>query len=267
MSELRVVLLLACAASSACMTQVPETRALPPVEEEVLLPPTSAGSSVLRMHFDRAGDGLDGHLEWATTCRRALVVHPRWETRSYTVPNRAAAVAAGMGAVGIGSAGAMVLAHRDDFSDERSCYVDSEGEEQCASPREQATAGGVGLVGTAVALAAASVVTLASKPGVSSVELSDGPALPPRILEDGVACGEGPVAKLAVTLYRDGERIAEATTDEHGDVRFAGAERVGGSMTLKAEWVPLGYRMLRRGQDLGGVRVETEPAGPTPPRW
>jgi hypothetical protein len=267
MSKLRVVLFFACAASSACMTQVPEARALPPVEEEVLLPPALAGASVLRMQFGRAGDVLDGHIEWAATCRRALVVHPRWETRSYTVPNRAAAVAAGMGAVGAGSAGAILLAHRDDFSDERSCYVDSEGEEQCSSPREQATVGGVGLVGTAVALAAASIVTLASKPSIASIELSDGPALPPRILEEGVAWGEGPVAKLGLALYRDGERIAEATTDEHGDVGFAGAGLAGGNMTVKAEWVPLGNRMLRRGQDLGAVHVETEPAGPRPPLW
>jgi hypothetical protein len=249
------------------MTQVPETRALPPVEEEVLLPPALAGSSVLRTHFDRSEEVLGGHVEWAATCRRALVTHPRWETTQRTVPNRPAAVAAGMGAVGAGSAGALLLTHREEFSDERTCDVDCEGNEQCSSPREQATVGGVGLVGAAVALAAASVVTLASKPRVSSIEISDGPALPPRLLEDGVACGEGPVAELGLALYRGGERIAQATTDEHGDVGFAVAASVGGSLTLKAERVPLAYRTIRPGQPLGEVRAEAEPAGPRPPLW
>jgi len=257
-----VVVCLACAASFGCMQTIAETRSLPPSQETVLLPPAPGGGSALRLRFEREGDFIGGHVTWAATCRRALVAYPRSETRTRSVPNGPGAFAAGMAGVGAGTAGTLLLAHRDEFSAKQTCDVDCEGNETCSSPREDATAGGLALVGTGIALATASIVTLASKPTTTSIDVTRGPALPPRILEDGVACGDGAVAGLGLALYRENERVAAATTDEEGAVGFSVPGWSGEPLSLKVERVPSGSRTLARGQSLGNLHPHAKPPVP-----
>ena len=244
----------ACALCSGCLTNVPETRSLPPVDEEVLLAPAPGAGSSLTVRLERDGDFIVADLEWAATCRRALVTYPRTETVTRSVPNGPAAVAAGMGAVGTGTVGSLLLTHTDEFSDKETCHLDDEGNETCSSPRENATFGGLALVGTSIALATASIVTLASEPTTTSVDVTRGPPLPARILESGVACGEGPVAGLVLAVYRGHERIAVATTNEQGKVGFTVPAWAGEVLTLKAERVPPGSRTVVVGQTLAMVR-------------
>ncbi len=263
MWESKLVVCLACVASAGCMETIGETRSLPPVQEVVLLPPAPHGGGALRAFFERDADFIGGRLEWAATCRRALLVHPRSETVTRSVPSTEHALAAGMGAVGTGSAGALLLANRNDFSDEKTCSVDSQGTEACSSPRGSATVGGALLVSTGIALATASIVTLASRPSTNSVEVTREPDLPPRILESNVPCGEGPIAGLRLGVYLGDERIAVVSTDEQGEVGFTVPAWAGDALTLKAEHVPLGIRMITRGQTLGTVRpVERSPGSP-----
>jgi len=259
-----VVVCLTCVASAGCMETVPETRSLPPIQDHVLLPPAPGQGEALRLVFERDGDFVGGRLEWAATCRRAVIVHPRSETVTRSVPSGPGALAAGMGAVGAGTAGTLLLTHRDEFSDKQTCEVDCEGNETCSSPRQEATAGGLGLVATGIALATASIVTLASTPTTTSVERTYGPDLPPRIVAEGVPCGEGPVAGLGLGVYRGDERIAAVTTDEQGEVGFTVPAWAGEALTLKAEHVPLGIHTLTRGQTLGTVRPVDKPPAAAP---
>jgi hypothetical protein len=167
-----------------------------------------------------------------------------------------------MGAVGAGSAGSLLLANRNDFSDQKTCDVDSEGNESCSSPRQGATVGGALLVGTGIALATASIVTLASRAETTSVEVTREPDLPPRILENNVPCGEGPIAGLRLGVYLGDERIAVVSTDEQGEVGFTVPAWAGDALTLKALHVPLGIRTIVQGQTLGTVRPVEKSPGP-----
>ncbi|HEV8551211.1 MAG TPA: hypothetical protein VGQ57_19320 [Polyangiaceae bacterium] len=247
-------LLMAGLGSTACVENYPESQALPPVEQVALVAPHS-GESPLSADVQVEGSIARGHVEWAATCRRAVLLVPRKRVVEIRKPNRPAGVAAGMGAIGAGTASGVLYSHLNDYSDERTCTTDDAGEESCSSPRGNATGGVVLLAGAAIALAAASLVTLSTSSTRAEGEVKEGPPGPPRIVESGVACGEGPVAELGIALYRGGERVAVSTTNADGDIAWSLPRGLRGEVTLVADDVPADFRVVTRGSSLGRLQI------------
>jgi len=249
------VLVLEGLATLSCMETLPSTTALPPVHEELLLRPAN-GDSPLRAEFTVANGVARGHVDWARNCRRVAVVRPREQEVVETRPSYEAAAGAGIGALGAAAMGAGLLSNLDQFSTKESCHLDDDGNESCSSPRSQATAGGVMLVGTALALAAASLVTVASPSTTEWGEVHTGEARRGRVLDAQAPCGTGAVVGVGLSLYLAEERIARSATDDHGDVVFGIPSRVTGTLTLAVDSTPREYKALEPGQAVGTLRVE-----------
>jgi hypothetical protein len=152
-----------------------------------------------------------------------------------------------------------LLQHLDDFSTEKTCDLNDDGTESCSSPRDDATVGGVLLVGTAIALAAASVVTVASKPTTTEGDLHTSPARESRVLAESTACGDGAVAGVGLSLYLAGQRVAASVTDARGDVAFHVPDWVTGPLTLMVDSVPPKPTTILPGQAIGTVRIDPAP--------
>lgn len=253
----RSVSLLAGLVTLSCMETLPSTIALPPTHEVAVLRAAN-GASPLRTEFVVTHGIARGHLAWADNCRRVELVRPREQEIVTTTPSYEAATAAGMGALGTGVLGTALLNNLDQFSTKEKCSLDDDGNESCSSPRDDATAGGVLLVGTALALTAASLVTVASPSSTTYGDVHTGDARRHRVLAERENCGEGSVAGVALSLYLAEERIATSATDEHGDIAFAIPSSVTGTLTLAVDSVPSKYRTLSPGQVVGAVRVEPE---------
>ena len=254
----RWILVLEGLSTLACMETLPSTRALPPMHEMVLLRAAN-GDSPLRTEFLVTPGVARGHVDWADNCRRVELVRPREQDVETTQPSYAAVPATAIGALGTGSLGAALLSNRDQFSDEETCTPSDDGTtESCSSPRAEATVGGALLVGTALALTAASIVTVASPTTTTYGDVHTGDARQHRVLTEREACGQGAVAGVGLSLYLAQERVAATATDEHGDVTFGIPRGVTGTLTLAVDSAPLKYGTLRPGQAVGVVRVEPE---------
>jgi hypothetical protein len=237
------------------METLPSTTELPPVREEVLLR-SPTGDSPLRTAFQVESGVVRGHLEWATNCRRVLLVRAREQDIEETNPSYGAGVAAGIGAIGAAAGGVALLNNLDDFSTTESCHIDDEGKQSCSSPREDATAGGVMLVATAIALTAASIATVSSTSSTTYGEVRTGEVRERHVLAENVACGAGAVAGVALSLYLAEERMAASVTDEHGNVAFSLPTRVTGTLTLRIDSAPRRYGIVQPGQGVGTLRIE-----------
>jgi hypothetical protein len=164
-------------------------------------------------------------------------------------------VAAGIGAVGTGAASAALFAHLDAFSTDETCDTDANGDTSCSSPREGAAALGAVLAGTAVALTATSIATLAAKKSVrSDQEITAAPGAP-RVIASNVTCGTGPLEGLGVAVYRAQERVAASTTDGEGNVTLRLPEWLSGPVTVVADSVPWSYSLVGQNEVLARLNV------------
>jgi len=245
-------------AALSCMETVASTEALSPLSETMLLR-SPRGEAPLEAKLELEDGVARGHVEWARTCRRVVLVRERTQEVERRKPSYPAAAMAGVIAVGAGAGGITLLDNLDDFSSEVTCDTDHEGKESCSSPREDAAVGGVLLVGTAIALAAASVVTVASKPMIveGGVHMSDPRAS--RVLAENAPCGDGAVAGVGLSLYLAQERVAASVTDANGDVAFSVPDWVSGPLTLVVDSVPPMPTTILPGQAVGTVRIEPAP--------
>lgn len=253
--------LLGLAALGCMQNRVAATPLSPLVEERVMRSPddTSAVSS----SFTVEGTLVRGHLAWARTCRRVSVVRERTRRVTRREPNREGALVAGVGGLIIGTTGGALATHLDQFSDEERCELDADGNEQCSSPRGEATLGSGLLIGTAAALVVGSFVTLASKPRVAGSEVSVGPPGTPRTLASGVPCGQGSLPGLGVSAYRAEERVAASATDADGNVTLRVPENVTGPLTLVVDSVPPRYALIVPGQALAELTLAPDTAAPS----
>lgn len=242
----------------SCMATVSSTEALPPLSDEVLLR-APGGDSPLHSEFEVDNGIARGHVEWTQTCRRVVLVRERSQDIERRKPVYPAAAMAGFGAVGAGAGGVALLDNLDDFSTTESCHLDSDGNESCSSPRGDATAGGVMLVGTAIALAAAGVVTAISKPTTTQGDVHTGPTRESRVLAEHALCGDGAVAGVGLSLYLAEQRVAASVTDARGDVAFRVPDWVTGPLTLVVDSVPPKPTTILPGQAVGTVRIDPAP--------
>jgi hypothetical protein len=232
-----------------------EIRALPPVERQALVPPAEPASPVsIDLAFE---DGVArGHVGWAASCRRVVLMHERSQKVVRRKPAYVAIAPAAILGVGAGVAGGMLLDGRDKYSNEVQCEEDPDGELDCSSPRGQATGGGLLLVGSAIALATTAVVTAASRSSSEFRGVDVGPTRQARVLAEGVPCGEGAVARLGVALYRADERVAASSTDDHGYVAFNVPAWLTGPVALVADSAYSRYGLITPGRRLGEIVLE-----------
>lgn len=242
----------------SCIETTASTEALPPLGETVLLRPPG-GDSPLDTKLEVDHGIARGHVEWARTCRRVVLVRARTQDVEHRKPSYPLAAMAGSTAVGAGAGGTALLDHLDDFSDEVTCDVDYEGRKSCSSPRADATFGGVLLVGTAIALAAASIVTVASKPATIEGDVHTTEPRASRVLAENAPCGDGAVAGVGLSLYLAQERVAAPVTDARGDVAFSVPDWVTVPLTLVVDSVPPKPTTILPGQVVGTVRIEPAP--------
>jgi hypothetical protein len=229
---------------------------LPPLRQEVLL--TSAqNDSALTSAFDldTATRIVHGHVAWAATCRRAVVMQSRSGEVTQALPSRGAAVVAGMGGLGTAVASGALLSHLDDISDQQTCSTDDDGQSSCSSPRGDAAAFGLLLAGTAVALTATSIATLNAKRKVLAAHEVRGDPSAPAVVEADVACGTGAIEGLGVSVYRADERVVASTTDANGDVALQLPAWLSGPITVVADSVPWRYSLVGQNEVLAMIAV------------
>jgi hypothetical protein len=253
-----LIVVLGSVGALSCIETTASTEALAPLSETTLLR-SPGGESPLETELEVEDGIVRGHVEWAPTCRRVVQVRERSRGVEQRKPSYPAAAMAGGLAVGVGTGGLTLLDHLDDFSAEVTCDSDENGEESCSSPRETAAVGGVLLVGTAIALAAASVVTVASKPTTVAGDVRTSEPQASRVIAENAPCGDGAVAGIGLSLYLAQERVAASVTDAGGDVAFIVPDWVTGPLTLVVDSVPPGPTTILPGQVVGTVRVEPAP--------
>ena len=232
-----------------------EIRALPPISRQALIPPEEPTSPVsIDLAFE---DGVaHGHLGWAASCRRVVLVEERSQKVVRKKPAYVAIAPSAIVGVGAGVAGGMLLDRSDEYSDEVTCEEDPDGELDCSSPRGEATGWGLILVGSAIALTTVAVVTAASRSSSEFRGVDVGPTRRVRVLAEGVPCGEGPVAWLGVALYRADERVAASTTDDDGYVAFNVPAWLTGPVALVADSSSTPYGLIAPGRRLGEIVLE-----------
>jgi hypothetical protein len=231
-----------------------------PIEETVLLS-SEDGYAPLAATFTRDERRITGHLAWSRTCRHALVSRGRSVETITRKPVPAAGAAAGVGAVALGAAGGGLLSHLDVYSDQESCSVDNDGDQQCSSPRGNATFVGVLLATTAVALAATSLATFASKRSTTTGDETLGPPGRPHVVENGVECGHGVPSDIGLSIYSGNERVLGAVSDENGDVRFILPEWLSGIVDVVVDTEPPGEPLVHKGDIVGRLQVPAPRVG------
>lgn len=224
---------------------------LPPYEARSLERRAPSASAVVA-EFRSDGRTVSGHLEAARSCRIVVLQTERHERVQSRKPYRAAGALAFVGAAMTGAAGVVLLSRIDTFPG-GSC--DDNG---CNSPRGDAAAGALLLVGTSVALAATGIATFGTRETRATEELPSSPPRPSRTLEPSVPCGAGPVAGLGVSLWRFDERLAATSTDAQGYVTLAVPAGVSGALRVVADSVPAAHPLVMPGETLAWVHVDPE---------
>ena len=226
-----------------------------PVMRQAVVPPEEPASLVA---VDLAiEDGVaSGHLGWASSCRRVVLIHERGQKVVRRKPDYEAAVLAGITGIAAGVAGGALLDRRDEFSPEVTCEEDCDGNIACSSPRDDVTGWGISLVGSAIALTTAAIVTATSRSSAKFSSVDVGSTRQTRVLAEGVPCGEGPIAWLGVALYRADERVATSTSDGDGNVAFNVPAGLTGPVRLVADSDSTRYGLIAPGQQLGQIVLE-----------
>jgi hypothetical protein len=240
--------------ASACMRTNTELQTLPPFAREAVVAGDET-ASVIAMDLALEDGVARGHLRWASSCRRVVLVHERAQEVTRKKPDYGAAVLSGVFGIGAGVLGGLLLSRSNEFSDEVTCEESDEGTEECSSPRDTAIGLGITLAGGGIALTTSAVVTAAT-PQSRAYRDVDEATREERVLAENVSCGNGPVAWLEVALYGEGERLAASTTDADGNVAFDVPRELTGTVSLVANGMFSRYGVIEPGQKLAEVVLE-----------
>jgi hypothetical protein len=215
---------------------------------------TSPDASAVVAAFQSNERRVSGHVEATRSCRVVVLRTERHERVHTRRPHHAAGTLASIGAAMSGLAGGVLLSQLDIFTNRAHCDPDG-----CSSPRGDAAAGGLLLVGAAVALGATGIATFGSREVRWAEAVASSPPRRTRTLESSVPCGQGPVSGLGVSLWRFDERLAATTTDAQGDAVLSVPRGISGTLRVVADSVPAAHPLVMPGETLSWVEVEPEP--------
>jgi hypothetical protein len=241
--------------ASGCMTTHTDELRVRGAESRRVIAPDER-DSVVEGEFSYEAGVAQGSVRWSSRCREALMQSESIEVWHTKTPMYGAAVGALVAGVALGVGSGALLSSAPNYSDQpSSCSVDDSGHESCSSPRDIAI--GLGIAGTIVSIIAlsAGVGTFATK-----TERTQGETLPQgervvSITRRGVACGEGPVAGLGVSVFRADERVSASVTNSAGQVAFAVPPHVSGELTVVVDSVPPPLSRVREGDVVGTFSV------------
>jgi hypothetical protein len=255
--------LVVCLISSGCMSETTRYVTRGVGQQELVIEPAGAQPSIMGDFTVESGT-VRGHVGWTYDCRKAIVATQETQVINVKKPEKEAGFAAAVIGVGVGALSVGLLSSLDQFSDVQTCSIDSDGQNQCSSPRTNAAVVGVLGLATSAGLFGTGLVTLGASPTASVVATEAAPPVVSRVVQENVACGTEPIAGLGLVLMHDGSRVAASTTNAAGEVAFAVPPGLSGGFIVRIDAVPAPYDRVRVGDVVGTVQVKApvEPAAP-----
>jgi hypothetical protein len=196
----------------------------------------------------------------------ALVARESRETIRHQKPNYGTGTTALVTGAIASTISIATLSSLDSWSSARSCSEDSNGKEQCSSPRGNATA--VGVVGllAGAALITTGIVTVASREKSERIASMETPPVVTQLIRGGVPCGEGTAAGFGLVLKRGETVLAQTTTNANGEFAAVVPSNVFGTVTLYVDRVPTSNCLVRLGTGVANYDIPASPSEPAPPK-
>lgn len=215
--------------------------------------------------FSAEAGVVRGHVAWQSTCNAVEFDLVRDETVRTKTPVRGAGLGAVVGGLLVAGLSVYILTIADEQSTSTSgCTQDEIDRDDCTTPREAALGAGIlGLIG-GLTLSGVGVYVLGSDPEETVVPQGAPYRAGTRTVAAGVACGEGGVAELPVSLRLASQRVARSALNEAGDVAFAVPPGLTGELQVVVDDAPSPFGTRLKPGDLLGKLQVGPPATPPP---